>query len=599
MRLLDRSENKFLKIIKITVLALLPIFLLAGILSGAGEAWAADRCAEAYGNFHEYYHASNFARNDDGRIIIFWPQDYNGVKLFFKNSEDIMAADSTSKLYCGVNNDSSSPCPYCEKAEDTVCCVNNDNSPRREGAAYKIWTKGTNPAISEELLESTADAMLEYIEDNETADNSANDGCAKAYNGDYHRYSGAYPASPRDINWGADGPSSVRLLWKSEDDKLADNNSSLLFCGTSKNDSSACAGCDTGAQRVCCVRNDRASRDLPEFRVLYINNGLDVYQELKNMAVVGTNAERCCCYKIGTKDEDCAWIESNFCPDGMESSGVRGDQVAGSKCGSSVDTVLQIPIPQIGGTSLRFVESYGQYVNTIYQWMIAVAGILAVVVITIAGFQWVLAAGNQAKITQAKGKIKNSLLAILFLSASYIILAMVNPQLLSLDIKVKPVPTIALDIKTPSGGGTGGGETITQEEGDYMLADAGITVHSSGNCNDRKNRNCTSLEGMRMSTISEIIRLKEDCGDDCVIVVTAGTETGHSGDGVGSHAGGYKFDLRVNDDSNRIIRSYTPTFSNRSDVTETYEGPGGVIYAYEFVVMSNGEKSYHWDVLVP
>lgn len=72
----------------------------------------------------------------------------------------------------------------------------------------------------------------------------------------------------------------------------------------------------------------------------------------------------------------------------------------------------------------------------------------------------------------------------------------------------------------------------------------GINVSSSGNCCDRNNGTCTSLEGMSPATLSQISNIQNKCG---AVTITGGTEIGHSGEGtVGSHSGGSKVDIGQN-----------------------------------------------------
>jgi hypothetical protein len=78
----------------------------------------------------------------------------------------------------------------------------------------------------------------------------------------------------------------------------------------------------------------------------------------------------------------------------------------------------------------------------------------------------------------------------------------------------------------------------------YASVLPGISVSSSGNCCDRTNGKCTSLDGMSSATISQIIHVQNKCGG---VTVTGGTEVGHSGEGSGgSHSGGSKVDIGQN-----------------------------------------------------
>jgi len=130
------------------------------------------------------------------------------------------------------------------------------------------------------------------------------------------------------------------------------------------------------------------------------------------------------------------WHESKTCGSVTEKN---DDPTSKKVCLAEMDPIdLQIPL--IG---VRHIISFGMYINLIYRWMLGIASILAVIVITMAGFQWVIAAGNPGKITKARSQITNSLIAILMIALSYVILLTVNPKLISLEmpgvVKIRPI----------------------------------------------------------------------------------------------------------------------------------------------------------------
>ena len=110
----------------------------------------------------------------------------------------------------------------------------------------------------------------------------------------------------------------------------------------------------------------------------------------------------------------------------------------------------------------------------------------------------------------------------------------------------------------------------------------------------------TSLAHVRQETISEIVKLKQNC-IDCVVTVTGGTEqTGGHNDGAFSHANGYKIDLRdspslykyINDNAGAGADKLFLPMGKRSDGALQYKNnKTGAVYAYE-------TDPNHWDVLV-
>ncbi len=121
------------------------------------------------------------------------------------------------------------------------------------------------------------------------------------------------------------------------------------------------------------------------------------------------------------------------------------------------------------------------------------------------------------------------------------------------------------------------------------LRDAGIPVVSTGNCTDRYNKYCTSLEQIRRATITGVRGFKRASG--CYVTVTGGTEVGHSTSGTYTHWNGYKIDIKRTDCVTNYIKGrYTHIGTRSSDGSPLYRDPAGNIYADEY-------KKNHWDIL--
>ncbi|SMB94140.1 hypothetical protein [Deinococcus hopiensis] len=116
---------------------------------------------------------------------------------------------------------------------------------------------------------------------------------------------------------------------------------------------------------------------------------------------------------------------------------------------------------------------------------------------------------------------------------------------------------------------------------------AGITISSSGNCSDRYNSSCTSLEQVNSGTTDGILTLKRASG--CAINITGGTETGHSS-GTYSHWNGYKLDISKYTCIGDYIRNSFTRISDRGDGAPRYQSAAGNIYADEY-------WANHWDIL--
>jgi len=135
------------------------------------------------------------------------------------------------------------------------------------------------------------------------------------------------------------------------------------------------------------------------------------------------------------------------------------------------------------------------------------------------------------------------------------------------------------------------GNTLTHKQALDLLNAQGISVHSSGNCSDKDNKRCTSLDGIQQSTIDGIIFFKND--SRCEIVVTAGTEIGHA-QGVYSHETGYKLDIRMTQSVTDFIKTHFIYLGPRSfDQAIQYDDGKGNIYAQE---LHAGGINDHWDI---
>lgn len=114
------------------------------------------------------------------------------------------------------------------------------------------------------------------------------------------------------------------------------------------------------------------------------------------------------------------------------------------------------------------------------------------------------------------------------------------------------------------------------------LRGAGISVSSSGNCSDRNNPNCTSLEAVLSGTIDNAITLKGAC--KCTLIVTGGTETGHGGKGPGkSHWNGYKLDFGKNTQLNNYIKNTFTYIGKRGDGYPMWKSGAGNIYCVSLI----------------
>lgn len=75
----------------------------------------------------------------------------------------------------------------------------------------------------------------------------------------------------------------------------------------------------------------------------------------------------------------------------------------------------------------------GEYVNAIYGWLIAAGAIIAIVLIMVAGLEWITAVGNETRIGNAKKRIGNALIGLVLILGAYSIAYLIDPNTVSFD----------------------------------------------------------------------------------------------------------------------------------------------------------------------
>lgn len=81
-----------------------------------------------------------------------------------------------------------------------------------------------------------------------------------------------------------------------------------------------------------------------------------------------------------------------------------------------------------------------EYVKYIFIFSLGAVGIIGMLALIMAAFSYVTSAGNPQKASDAKDQIVSALLGLLLLLASWLLLNMINPDLLKLGINIPPLP---------------------------------------------------------------------------------------------------------------------------------------------------------------
>ena len=102
---------------------------------------------------------------------------------------------------------------------------------------------------------------------------------------------------------------------------------------------------------------------------------------------------------------------------------------------------LQVPLPTLKpftepktfvtptGKTVLTIDFLARYLVALYVYLVGVAAILAGVMYVWAGVKWLTSAGDPEKITSAKSKIAGASVGLILVMGSYVILKIVNPEL--------------------------------------------------------------------------------------------------------------------------------------------------------------------------
>lgn len=91
-----------------------------------------------------------------------------------------------------------------------------------------------------------------------------------------------------------------------------------------------------------------------------------------------------------------------------------------------INTVQAVSLPEFSKTS-----DLPAFISSVYSFALTIVGIAVFIRILYGGFLLLTAAGNTAKVTDARDKIKNAVIGAILLFAAYLILYVINPDLVS------------------------------------------------------------------------------------------------------------------------------------------------------------------------
>ncbi len=138
---------------------------------------------------------------------------------------------------------------------------------------------------------------------------------------------------------------------------------------------------------------------------------------------------------------------------------------------------ITLSVPIFGTTE---IGDLGQYVNLLYTYAIPIAALIAVLLFMIAGFQYMTAGGDKKGVTQAKERMKNTVIGLILLLSVYAIANFLDPRLVRFTSLRPPLikEAVLIDAQTtceamqeygytiqPTSGSCGNKGTIVDDDG--------------------------------------------------------------------------------------------------------------------------------------
>src|SRR3989338_3431598 len=104
---------------------------------------------------------------------------------------------------------------------------------------------------------------------------------------------------------------------------------------------------------------------------------------------------------------------------------------------NGVENGLNLCYPRFGGFSITSGSDILQIIAWAYALIVGISGFAAFVMLVWGGIQWLGSSVNPTAAADAKDRIKNALLGLLLVLASFLILQIINP-----DLRIISLPSL-------------------------------------------------------------------------------------------------------------------------------------------------------------
>ncbi len=91
---------------------------------------------------------------------------------------------------------------------------------------------------------------------------------------------------------------------------------------------------------------------------------------------------------------------------------------------------------------MNLATDLGDYLAKFYTFFVGIVGILATVMVLYGAIRWILAAGNQSRISGAKTVITSAIIGVVIAFTSYLLLFLLNPRLINFSYLSKTISTV-------------------------------------------------------------------------------------------------------------------------------------------------------------
>jgi hypothetical protein len=100
----------------------------------------------------------------------------------------------------------------------------------------------------------------------------------------------------------------------------------------------------------------------------------------------------------------------------------------------TISSALELSYPTIAGYTLSLGIDINKLIAWFYYFIVSIAGLATFVMLVWGGFEWMTSTGNPARISSAKDRILSAFMGLIIILASWLILQVINPDLLLLRL---------------------------------------------------------------------------------------------------------------------------------------------------------------------